>query len=332
MTLDELAKELGLDKSSVSLALRNSPKISAATRTRVHEAARRLGYRPNLAARQLRTRQAGVIGLVIPASFETLGSQAAVRTVQVLAERCAQEQLAFHILPGMAWAPAEDNQYPFLPDGVLVWGDVPAERAAELQRFQRPVVVLDPNHPSYLGATMPCLRIDNRGGAQAVTAHLCEVGAKRLLFVQVRRDHLGHDERRETAHATWCAGRPASTFTARFTDTLSDGDLAEFARRPGSAIFCSNDQGAVDLWHRLQRQKIAVPAQVRLAGFDGDDDRLRIGLTTAVFDAAALARTAFDTIVGLVRGAAPAEIAPIPCQLRCGDSTQPPRRGRSRAA
>ena len=69
-----------------------------------------------------------------------------------------------------------------------------------------------------------------------------------------------------------------------------------------------------------------------LAGFDGDDAGLRIGLTTAVFDAAALARTAFETIVGLVRGAAQAESAPVPCHLRCGDSTRAPRRERARSA
>jgi LacI family transcriptional regulator len=53
MTMSELAGRLGLDKSSVSLALRGSRKISATTRQRVVAAARRLGFRPNLAARSI---------------------------------------------------------------------------------------------------------------------------------------------------------------------------------------------------------------------------------------------------------------------------------------
>ncbi len=42
-----LAKELGLTQATVSMALRNDPAISPATRKKVREAAERLGYRPN---------------------------------------------------------------------------------------------------------------------------------------------------------------------------------------------------------------------------------------------------------------------------------------------
>lgn len=42
-----IAKKLQCDQSTVSLALRNSPRISAATRERIQKAAREMGYRPN---------------------------------------------------------------------------------------------------------------------------------------------------------------------------------------------------------------------------------------------------------------------------------------------
>ncbi|HWL54372.1 MAG TPA: LacI family DNA-binding transcriptional regulator [Chthoniobacteraceae bacterium] len=46
-TMEDLARALGVHRSTVSLALRNHPKISQATRQRVRETAQRLGYRPN---------------------------------------------------------------------------------------------------------------------------------------------------------------------------------------------------------------------------------------------------------------------------------------------
>jgi len=47
VTMQKIADEAGVSRMAVSLALRNSPKISKETRGRIHEIAERLGYRPN---------------------------------------------------------------------------------------------------------------------------------------------------------------------------------------------------------------------------------------------------------------------------------------------
>lgn len=47
VTMAQIAGKLQVDQSTVSLALRNSPRISAATRDRIQKAALALGYRPN---------------------------------------------------------------------------------------------------------------------------------------------------------------------------------------------------------------------------------------------------------------------------------------------
>lgn len=47
ITMQMIADEAGVSRMAVSLALRNSPKISVDTRHRIHEIAQRLGYRPN---------------------------------------------------------------------------------------------------------------------------------------------------------------------------------------------------------------------------------------------------------------------------------------------
>ncbi len=55
VTLREVALEAGLTKSAASLALRHDPRIPAATRKRVEQAARKLGYRRNAVVAQLMT-------------------------------------------------------------------------------------------------------------------------------------------------------------------------------------------------------------------------------------------------------------------------------------
>ena len=52
-TLNDIARELGFSKNTISLALRGSAQIPPATRERVRAAAERLGYRPNAVVSQL---------------------------------------------------------------------------------------------------------------------------------------------------------------------------------------------------------------------------------------------------------------------------------------
>ena len=64
-TLETVAARAGVSKSLVSLVLRNSPKVSAASREAVMRAVAELGYRPNAAARLLAERQSHTIGVLL---------------------------------------------------------------------------------------------------------------------------------------------------------------------------------------------------------------------------------------------------------------------------
>jgi LacI family transcriptional regulator len=68
MNLKELASNLGLSQTTVSRALNGYPEVNEATRTRVAEAATRLGYRANASARRLATGRAGAVGIVYTTS------------------------------------------------------------------------------------------------------------------------------------------------------------------------------------------------------------------------------------------------------------------------
>ena len=67
-TLLDVAKRAGVDRSVVSRLLTGDPRLSVRddTRERVLAAVRALDYRPNVAARALRTTQSGALGLLIP--------------------------------------------------------------------------------------------------------------------------------------------------------------------------------------------------------------------------------------------------------------------------
>ncbi|GHB55002.1 LacI family DNA-binding transcriptional regulator [Persicitalea jodogahamensis] len=66
ITIKEIARQLGISKSTVSRALRDSSEISGATKERVIELARKLNYSPNPIALSLLKNQTHTIGIIVP--------------------------------------------------------------------------------------------------------------------------------------------------------------------------------------------------------------------------------------------------------------------------
>lgn len=64
--LRDLAESLGLSVMAVSKALHDAPDIGAATKAKVRAEAEKRGYWPNQAARSLRSKQSGLVGLLVP--------------------------------------------------------------------------------------------------------------------------------------------------------------------------------------------------------------------------------------------------------------------------
>jgi LacI family transcriptional regulator len=324
VTIADLARVLGMDKSSVSLALRDSPRISEATRLRVRNAANAHNYSPNWAARQLAGPSERAIGLVMPSTFECLVRPPVVSTTQALARLAASRGLTLNLIASEQLIEgAVEPLAPLQADGLLVWGDVPASSTERFSAtYSRPSIVLDPHHPSYARYSGNAVRVQNRAGASTVVQHLLGRGARHLTFVQAVAGHLGHVERWRGAQETWLEHAPANALEKIALDELTDADLKRIAARPCAAIFCSNDRGAVQLWHRLQHLGIAVPGDVKLAGFDGDEYGALVGLTTALFDSATLAEMAFDAIDELLsRGRTELVEGAVPVVLRSGTTT-----------
>ena len=65
-TVKDVARKAQVSIGTVSKVLSKDPTVKAALRDRVMGAVEQLGYRPNLAARALRTNKLNIIGLVVP--------------------------------------------------------------------------------------------------------------------------------------------------------------------------------------------------------------------------------------------------------------------------
>ena len=92
ITLRDIGKELGLSAMTVSLALRDSPRISDATKKRVRAATRGRNLEPNQLARALATGRSNLIGVIVPNSSDLYYAEV-IRAIED-----AASALQYHVL------------------------------------------------------------------------------------------------------------------------------------------------------------------------------------------------------------------------------------------
>ena len=92
VTLRDIGQRLGLSAMTVSLALRDHPRIPESTRERVHAAIRELDYKPNQVARALATGRSNLIGVIVPNSSDPYYAEV-IRAIEDTAS-----QAGYHVL------------------------------------------------------------------------------------------------------------------------------------------------------------------------------------------------------------------------------------------
>ncbi len=103
-TLRQLAEALDLSITTVSRALDDKNDVSAATKVKVREAAARLGYQPNAAARSLRKQRVDTIAVTLPAAWNHVGLSALIDMLTTTAASLRRAGLDLVMVPSLGSA------------------------------------------------------------------------------------------------------------------------------------------------------------------------------------------------------------------------------------
>ena len=161
---------------TVSRALSGNGKISVETRNRVMQAAQKVGYRPNLTARALRTNESKLVGVTSPNLMMPLHIEITLGAKEAL------EAEGYRIL--LALDPGHENDYsPFVTDGELILGSPPHHFSMEMRTDRTRTVSLMGNES---------LEIDSCGSdltqpALFATQHLLNAGYRNIGLLQLER-------------------------------------------------------------------------------------------------------------------------------------------------
>ncbi|WP_217170758.1 LacI family DNA-binding transcriptional regulator [Streptomyces sp. AC512_CC834] len=329
-TSRDVAQAAGVSQAAVSLVLGDKwrGRVSEPTAQRVREAALELGYRPNLAARNLRLGRTRTVLLVVPALTTEFFAEVYTGAARVAAEHGFGVVL-YPSPEGVG--PARD---PFASaqaalDGVIA-SSMAADALTAIRGDQLPLVMLDSDPDGSLGAAT--VNLDIADGIRQVTEHLLSLGHRSFL-------HLAADipswtfEVRARELATRLADVPGTdlrTIRAPISiegaRTATEAALAASGPRPPTALVCDDDKLAAGAYKAVRRAGLRVPDDLSVTGLDdlGLATAIDPELTTVRLDAEAFGERGMRALLAVLDGRPP-EKGDLPVGLVVRGSTAPPR-------
>jgi DNA-binding LacI/PurR family transcriptional regulator len=305
LRLEDLARLLGVSRTTVSNAFSRPDQLSGELRGRVLDAARRAGYAgPDPVARMLRTGRAGAIGLVLPEPLPfALDDPTTSALVRGIADACEERRLGLLIVPAALRTTDPRTITEVAVDGFIAYS-LPRDAAVLemlLARSARLVVVDEPRLPG-----VATISVDDHGGAREAARHVAGLGHRRFAILAlplVADGYTGLASPARIAAGTYdvteqrLQGYRAGLADAGvdpdgvpvFECAHSDEELGRNAVRaflesdtPPTAVLAMSDRLALGALAAARDLRVPVPGRLSVVGFDDIDGaaRSRPSLTT----------------------------------------------------
>jgi len=271
VSIKDVAQAAGVSTATVSRVLADKPHVRGEVRDHVMTVVNALGYRPNRIARNLRSRQSNVIGLII-SDIENPFFQQVSRAVEDAAhahgysvmlcnndENMDKEKHYLHLLrdenvAGVILSPTRQT----------------ADHFSEIAELNIPMVVIDRRVKN---ASVDNILIDNVQSAHAIVTHLIDHGHRRIGGIFGIGSTTGRERREGYARALKDHGIQPSAELVKYTNPREeDGFQATMALldlpEPPDAILTSNSLLAAGALRALRERKKVIPEEIAFASFD----------------------------------------------------------------
>jgi LacI family transcriptional regulator len=251
--------------------LNQSGPVSDATRRRIERVASRLRYAPNGAARSLITRRTHTVGVLLPDLYGEFFSEV-IRGIDLVAQRNGYHMLVSSSHSEQQALEAALGAMRGRVDGLIVMSPDLDQETLRSSLAACPAVVL--LNCAARATGFDVIKIDNVGGAAAMTNHLLSLGHRRIAFVAGAARNVDADERRRGYRRALKAARVEYDASLEVTGDFTEAggfraaqQLLTQRRRP-TAIFAANDSMAIGALSALREARVAVPMEIAVTGFD----------------------------------------------------------------
>jgi LacI family transcriptional regulator len=333
--LSDVAKEAGVSTASVSRVLNTPDAVKPATREKVLQAIRKLGYLPDGAARALASGRLSTIGAIVP----TLDNAIFAKGINALQRRLAQRNFTLLLASSEYDQNEELREVQALVvrgvDAMMFVGEEHDPHVyAAVQRKGIPYVNTWVYSPD---SEHPCVGFNNRKAAQRVTDYLLDLGHTNIAMIA---GVVAHNDRarkrvlgvRDALAARKTAISPADLIVLERPYDIREGREAfrMLFRQPDppTAIICGNDVLAIGAQFEALSMGLKVPEDVSIVGFDDLPIAANLlpPLTTVRVPAEGMGRKAADYLVDRLNGMNPPMHTELDAELVLRGTTSTPRR------
>ena len=312
-SLRDVAEYAGVSIRTVSNVVNGYEYVADETRAHVKRALDHLDYRPNLAARTLRTGRSEIVSLAVPLVDQPYFAELAREIVR------AARSHGYTVLIEQTESLAQRERSLFtdaasrLIDGVILSpGAISADELVKLHP-RVPVVLLGEQISEPIADHVA---IDNVEAARVATEHLIALGRRRIAAINCAPDGPTASRMRYEGYTQALAAAGIKLDPGLIAGQLSGGRDRQsgavameqlLAGQPvPDAIFCFNDLTALGAIRALLHRGYRVPHQVAVIGVDDiEDGRFSTPtLSTISPNKARIAESAVELLVSRIRGSA----------------------------
>jgi len=276
ITVKDVAREAGVSRTTVSNVFNGREKYSKETEEAVLSAAKKLGYKPNLAAQSLITNKSHLIGLILPSYVDktTLTNSPFYNIIidgvySVLRDEAYYDVIISCVSDDQALAEVSDWADTRNVDGIIAIGQYDIEFLKQLEAKEIPVVLID-NYQCQL-PTFSYINSDDETGGYLATRRLIDSDYHNIALCSIA-PHSPLMQKRYAGYqrAMREVGYTEHYFEGKTFSAFKNGkQLGEaLLKQHIDAAFCTEDMLAVGVLHTLMRRGVHVGSDFGLVGFD----------------------------------------------------------------
>lgn len=304
-TLSEVAESAGVSVQTVSNVVNNKPIVRDETRELVQKHLAKCGYRSNALARSLKTNKSRLIGLVVPSMTNSMYAEVGESIVHEAEQRGYTVMMAVTMRDAKTELELVNTIIDHSVAGILMSPSDPAGLAsiAVMKEGVPYVEMLNRGLPS--GCDV--FEADNCNGARQATEHLIKQGHRSIAHISGLDNSTGSARRKGYELALERAGIAFDPCLVENGEYTRQGGQAACQRLLSSgqsftAIFCASDLMAYGVMDALSSQRLRVPEDVSLIGFDdmSMSSLPGIDLASVSFNPALLAKNAMEQLIRII--------------------------------